>query len=56
MIPLINCNPEYPDRLHRHYVLVKEKIEGAPYRSGPFQTPDDMIRKATPPFAWCENG
>ena len=43
---MINGDPEYLARLHRHYVMFKEKCEGRPYTGRPFEKPGRVTRIA----------
>ena len=40
----INNDPEYLKRLHRHYVMFKEEVEGKPYVGKPFEWPEKVPR------------
>ena len=43
---MINDDPAYLARLHRHYVMFKERCEGRPYAGRPFEKPGTVRRIA----------
>ncbi len=45
-LEVINEDPDYLTRLQRHYVMMKEKVEGKKYRGRPFETPGEIKRVA----------
>jgi hypothetical protein len=49
---MINSDPAYVARLHRHYVMFKEHCDGRPYAGPPFETPGQgkRIASAEPPM------
>ena len=49
---IINDDPEYLDRLQRHYVLFKEKIERKPYKGKPFDEASTVKRVSDEPRPW----
>lgn len=45
----LNAEPDWLERLYRHYRAVREKVEEKPYRGKPFPKPASIAYRATPP-------
>lgn len=50
----VNDAPGYLERLQRHYVMFKEKLEGRPYRGRPFESTKTVKRVAQRPGSVSE--
>ncbi|HJV34342.1 hypothetical protein [Geomonas sp.] len=45
----LNSGPDRLERLYRHYLTVREKVEGRPYGGPAFPKPGDLVYRATEP-------